>query len=135
MAVLRFRVMVKRLLTPRWIAFTLVVIVAVVAMFALAWWQWARYESVGGSLQNLAYTVQWPLFAVFAVYLWWRLLRDAGKEPEPVRPKPEDELPPLAPKVVSRPIPLLAAPEPVDEELESYNRYLSQLSPPSEQGR
>jgi DNA-binding transcriptional regulator of glucitol operon len=123
--------MVKRLLTPRWIAFTLFVVAAVVAMVALGWWQWQRYEAIGGSLQNLAYTVQWPLFAAFAVYLWWRLLRDAVKgdaEPETPPAKPEDELPPLPPKVVTRSIPLLAAPEPADEELASYNRYLSELN-------
>jgi cytochrome oxidase assembly protein ShyY1 len=30
-------------------------------------------------LQNYAYAVQWVLFAGFAVFLWWRALRDASR--------------------------------------------------------
>ena len=119
--------MVKRLLTPRWIAFTLLVLVAAVGMCALGWWQWARYHEAGGSWQNLAYTVQWPLFGAFAVYLWWRLLRDAGKEVPPPPPDPVATLPPLPPKVIPRQL-LLAAPPPPDSELDEYNRYLSRLN-------
>jgi hypothetical protein len=119
--------MFKRLLTPRWIAFTVLVAVAAVGMCVLGWWQWTRYEAAGGSWQNLAYTVQWPLFAAFAVYVWWRLLRDAGREPPPPPPDPVASLPPLPPKVVSRQL-LLAAPPPPDDELDAYNRYLSQLN-------
>lgn len=44
-------------------------------------------------LQNYAYAVQWVLFAGFAVFLWWRMLRDAARrerepdaEPEPGQP-------------------------------------------------
>jgi hypothetical protein len=119
--------MVKRLLTPRWIAFTLLVVVAAVGMCALGWWQWARYQEAGGSWQNLAYTVQWPLFAVFAVVVWFRLLRDAGRETPAAPPDPVASLPPLPPKVVPRQL-LLAAPPPPDEELDEYNRYLSRLN-------
>lgn len=35
------------------------------------------------ALRNLLYALEWWVFAVFAVYLWWRWLRDA------VRPSPE----------------------------------------------
>jgi surfeit locus 1 family protein len=31
----------------------------------------------GFALQNLSYAVQWWLFAAFAVFFWWRLVRDA----------------------------------------------------------
>ncbi len=104
----------RRLLTPRWVAFTLLVVVAVCAFLFMAWWQLHRFESSTGSWQNLGYTLQWPFFAAFAVYLWWRLLRDAGRpssgddagrvEGSPstslaVADEPADSfLPPLAPK-------------------------------------
>jgi hypothetical protein len=72
----------RRLLTPRWIAFTIVVVLAVVAFLFLAWWQLSRFE-LSGSWQNFGYTLQWPFFAAFAVYLWWKLLRESASPPDP----------------------------------------------------
>lgn len=69
--------MVRKLLTPAWAAFSLLMLAAVGVCALLCRWQWERYSSADGSLQNLAYTVQWPIFAAFAVYVWWRVLRDA----------------------------------------------------------
>jgi DNA-binding transcriptional regulator of glucitol operon len=74
----------RRLLTPRWIAFTIIVVLAVAAFLFLAWWQLSRFESTTGSWQNLGYTLQWPFFAAFAVYLWWKLLRDPASSPDDV---------------------------------------------------
>lgn len=34
----------------------------------------------GFALQNLSYALQWWLFAAFAVYLWWRVVRDASAQ-------------------------------------------------------
>jgi DNA-binding transcriptional regulator of glucitol operon len=73
----------RRLLTLRWIGFTLLVIAAVATFLFLAWWQLRRYESWSGDWQNLGYALQWPFFAVFAVYLWWRLLRDGDPSAQP----------------------------------------------------
>jgi hypothetical protein len=39
----------------------------------LAWWQWTRYESASGTLQNLGYVLQWPLFGVFPGFMFWRI--------------------------------------------------------------
>jgi DNA-binding transcriptional regulator of glucitol operon len=72
----------RRLLTPRWIAFTLFVAAAATAFLFMAWWQLIRFESSSGSWQNLGYTLQWPFFAAFAVYVWWKLLRDTGQPAE-----------------------------------------------------
>lgn len=72
----------RRLLTPRWIAFTLIMLAAVTACLLLARWQYERFESISGTWQNLGYTLQWPFFAAFAVYVWWRLLRDSVVPPQ-----------------------------------------------------
>lgn len=40
-------------------------------------------RALGGNDLSWAYTVEWPLFAVFAVYVWWRLLHDDGSDPAP----------------------------------------------------
>jgi DNA-binding transcriptional regulator of glucitol operon len=146
----------RRLLTPRWIGFTGLVLLAVVAFLFLAWWQLSRFESTSGSWQNLGYTLQWPFFAAFAVYLWWKLLRDPGApqnservgtdvsgegRPESVtRGAEEGEradgvlpggddavLPPLPSK---RPVgsdQWAGQAEPADPELEAYNDYLEAL--------
>jgi cytochrome oxidase assembly protein ShyY1 len=33
-------------------------------------------EGGGLALQNLSYAIQWWLFALFGLFLWWRLVRD-----------------------------------------------------------
>lgn len=72
-------VMKRLLLTPRWIAFTLLMAAIATACMVLGWWQFQRYREGGGSFQNLGYTLNWPLFGAFGAYLWWRLLRDAAR--------------------------------------------------------
>lgn len=51
----------------------------------LAWWQWDRYESASGTLQNLGYVLQWPLFGIFPAFMFWRIRkysrRSGGAEP------------------------------------------------------
>jgi len=44
--------------------------IAVLATFALAWWQWTRFRSGSGTFQNLGYALQWPLFGAFFVYAY-----------------------------------------------------------------
>jgi len=51
------------------------VIVAALACLALGWWQWQRFESASGTGQNLGYALQWPLFAGFAVFAYFRFVR------------------------------------------------------------
>ncbi len=41
----------------------------------LAAWQWQRAGSAMGSALNIGYGLQWPVFAVFFGYMWWRFLR------------------------------------------------------------
>jgi DNA-binding transcriptional regulator of glucitol operon len=60
--------------TPRWIAWHVLMVIAVVTCVWLGEWQWLRSQ-VTGSLQNLAYALQWPLFAVFFAVMWWRMMR------------------------------------------------------------
>jgi hypothetical protein len=50
------------------------VILSVLVMLWLGSWQLHRAES-GNSL-SWAYTFEWPLFAIFAVYFWVKTIRD-----------------------------------------------------------
>src|SRR5436305_6353991 len=45
-------------------------------MLRLGWWQWDRATSPTGGLQNYAYALQWPLFAVFAIVVYVKTMRE-----------------------------------------------------------
>ena len=48
----------------------LLLIAAAVTCLLLARWQWERYQSGTGTLQNLGYALQWPCFALFFIYAY-----------------------------------------------------------------
>ena len=56
---------------------------AAAGCLALAWWQWTRFESASGTFQNLGYALQWPLFAGFCVYAYYKFVRYEEAPPEP----------------------------------------------------
>lgn len=120
----------------RQLLLAVVVAAFVVACLRLGWWQLQRYNA-GGSWQNLGYTLQWPTFALFVIFMVWRLRklereRGQGERPEQ-RPgqRPEQRPPGLAPSAAARPRPVTSqrqeADEP-DDELAAYNRYLAELN-------
>ncbi|MGA8296590.1 MAG: hypothetical protein WB770_06075 [Acidimicrobiales bacterium] len=41
---------------------------------ALGWWQLER--ALGGNTLSWAYTFEWPFFAGYAVYVWWRIIHE-----------------------------------------------------------
>lgn len=58
---------------------------AVLATIGLAWWQWERWSSGGGSFQNLGYAMQWPAFGAFFIiayrkYMEYERERVLGEE-------------------------------------------------------
>ena len=111
----------RRLLTPRWLAWHAFAVVAALVMLRLGLWQWHRSQTTH-SAQNLGYALQWPAFAVFAVVVWLRVCRDAVKGPPEARP---------APARTPRPEPAAAVVPVTDEEdpeLAAYNRYLARLN-------
>jgi hypothetical protein len=45
-------------------------------------------RAVGGNALSWAYVFEWPLFAVFAVYMWWNLLHGGrGRRRPPATPR------------------------------------------------
>ncbi|MFQ6229129.1 transcriptional regulator [Nocardia sp. NPDC002869] len=73
-------------------ALVLLVVVLALAALALGWWQWERFSSASGTAQNLGYALQWPLFAGFALFAYFRFVRleteTAGTEPSGVSTEP-----------------------------------------------
>ena len=103
----------------------LIALVAVAALgcLALGWWQWTRFESAGGTAQNLGYALQWPLFAGFVVYAYRRFvqLEQAGPQPAPAAERLREIPPGLLP---ARP---QSRPE-TDPAMSEYNQYLAELN-------
>lgn len=65
----------RLLVSPRWLAWHVLTLGAMATCGFLAAWQWGRAGSAMGSAVNVGYGLQWPLFAVFFGYMWWRFLR------------------------------------------------------------
>ncbi|MFD1815542.1 transcriptional regulator [Rhodococcus gannanensis] len=108
------------------------VIVAAAACLALGYWQWTRFEAVGGNGQNLGYAFQWPLFAAFVVYAYRRFVQLEDSDPEDqqriVHGEEQREIPAdLLPQRTTAVAESLDADDPGDEAHQAYNNYLAQL--------
>jgi hypothetical protein len=99
--------------SPRAIGLHVVIIVIVPAFAALCTWQ--VYRALGGNDLSWAYVFEWPFFAGYAIYMWWRLLHEA----------PDG--------TATAPVMAGAAPEAVENEdvvsdRAAYNDYLTALA-------
>ena len=63
--------------TPRAIKIHLTLAVLAPAFVALFWWQ--LHRALAGNGLSWAYTIEWPVFLVYAVFMWWRLLHDTAE--------------------------------------------------------
>ncbi len=114
--------MLRRFTTPRWLGLHALLLISLVVLGRVGWWQLDKARGAG-DWQNYGYAVQWWLFAGFAVFLWVKLLLDEldpGRV-EARREKDEADLP-----VVQRTAPPPAEDE--DDELAAYNRHLAELA-------
>jgi DNA-binding transcriptional regulator of glucitol operon len=117
----RWKVSTTRRRRPALIA---LVIVGAAGCLALAWWQWTRFESASGSFQNLGYALQWPMFAGFVVYAYYKFVRYEDAPPEPTKRDTVTEIPDgLLPQK-----PDSATLSDDDPALREYNAYLAELA-------
>lgn len=93
---------------------------------ALAWWQWSRYESNSGTFLNLGYALQWPMFAAFCVYAYYKFVRyEEAPPPAPGSNRPTEIPAGLLPE---RPRPASVDGDGDDPTLAEYNAYLAELA-------
>jgi DNA-binding transcriptional regulator of glucitol operon len=113
---------VKAFLSPKWLGWHALLLVSLVVLGRIGWWQWqtARAEN---DWQNYGYAVQWWLFAGFAVFLWVKLVLDE-LDPSRIRREPERPLP----QPDRRPRAQVAVEDDEDDELAAYNRHLARLA-------
>jgi hypothetical protein len=73
----------RRLLTPGWLVRHAVAALLVVGFLGLGWWQISR--AAEGNTLSWGYAVEWPVFAGFVVFLWYREARATvrGVHPPP----------------------------------------------------
>ncbi|MGH8989544.1 MAG: hypothetical protein ACRDXC_13285, partial [Acidimicrobiales bacterium] len=64
----------RKYLTWRCIGLHVLVVVLVPGFLVAGWWQY--HVALGGNDLSWVYTVEWPFFAVYAVYIWWKLIHD-----------------------------------------------------------
>jgi DNA-binding transcriptional regulator of glucitol operon len=107
---------VRRFFTPGWLGLHLIAIVLIGVFLLAGWWQLTRAQ--GGNLQSWAYVIEWPMFAIFVVAMWVRMVRDElrGEKPEPRSIVP------------GRAAPQVEIDDENDEELAAYNRRLARLN-------
>jgi hypothetical protein len=119
------------LITPRWLAWHLFMVVAVIGMLWLGDWQ--LHRALGGNGLSWAYTFEWPLFAIFAVVFWARTIHDEFRPPVTAEPGgPDVALPARAFPAGAAAAAAAAGPNGVpvteeDAELAAYNAYLARL--------
>lgn len=60
-------------------------VILTAACLVLGWWQIDRAR--GGNALSFGYAIEWPAFAIFVVFVWYREIRNqrAGTPAKPVR--------------------------------------------------
>ncbi|MCO6004891.1 hypothetical protein NE236_07850 [Actinoallomurus purpureus] len=109
----------RRFFKPGWLGLHLIAIVLIGVFLLAGWWQLARAQ--GGNLQSWAYVIEWPMFAIFVVAMWVRMVRDElrGETGDPGTVTPSGAAPSRRHAAID---------DGDDEELAAYNRRLARLN-------
>jgi DNA-binding transcriptional regulator of glucitol operon len=142
----------KGLWTPAWIARHALALVLVIGFLGLGWWQFSR--AAGGNTLSWGYAFEWPVFAAFVVFIWFREVQlerrrshpsaqEQTAPPVPDAPAHDSHAttgraaatsadPVVGPQVrLGRPVRVPAAAARTDDddpELAAYNAYLAWLN-------
>ena len=79
-------------------------VVVVTAFGLLARWQ--VHRALSGNSLSWAYAFEWPFFALYALYMWWKLLHDGEESERAPAPQTDEEA----------------------RALDEYNRWLADLN-------
>ncbi len=112
--------------TRRAVKLHVVILIVVPAFMALCVWQLSR--ALAGNSLSWAYVFEWPLFAAYAVYMWWRFVHEAaeGAAPPVAAHDPAGDHASATAEQASAYDPSEEAEE--DAELAAYNTYLAELA-------
>lgn len=114
-------------------------IVLVAGCLGLGWWQIGR--AARGNALSFGYAFEWPVFALFVIFIWYREVRldlygpggpsGRGEPSGPDEEAPPVESPPEVPRLLSS-VPARRQPaeraQDADPRLRAYNEYLAWLN-------
>ena len=140
---------IRRVMTWRWVLVHLAAVLLVAGFLLLGWWQITRAAS--GNALSFGYAIEWPVFAGFVIFVWFREVRKvvraeaaaSGAPPVPVDGVPADAA--LMDAVAADAVPEQTAParpptrrrrprneaaydDRDDPDLAAYNHYLAWLN-------
>jgi len=109
-------------------------VILTAACLVLGWWQIDRAR--GGNALSFGYAIEWPAFAIFVVFVWYREIRNqrAGTPPEPVRisepvlVRAKDTAPVEVAVASTASTVSTVSTDEADPELAEYNRLLAWLT-------
>lgn len=112
-----------RWLSRRAIALHLAVTLWVPGCLVAGWWQVTR--ALDGNTLSYLYSVEWPVFALVGIWVWWSLLHT---DPESVGARAQRRLAAEQARAGLLPPSPQRRREDEDEELAAYNDQLAQLA-------
>ncbi|MFI5936902.1 hypothetical protein [Actinoplanes sp. NPDC051494] len=122
----------RGLWTPAWIARHVFAVVLIVSFLGLGWWQFSR--ATEGNALSWGYTFEWPVFALFVGFIWFREVQQELRSGRPAagdEPAEEIETADAERVTIRRPVRVSTAqrtPAEEDPELAAYNDYLAWLN-------
>jgi hypothetical protein len=87
------------------------------------------FRALGGNTLSWLYVFEWPFFAGFSIYMWWKLLNESYGGPTRSGPTRSGGGPKASAGDSS------AAAEESDEALRAWNQYLAEMSDAEDQGQ
>ncbi|WP_033323039.1 hypothetical protein [Actinomadura atramentaria] len=111
----------RRFLTPGWLGLHAIAIVLCLSFLVFGWWQLDRAQA--GNDRSWAYVFEWPVFSIFVVVMWVKMIRDERSGVQPPSATPIEE--PAEAKITRQ---IIRQQEEEDPSLAAYNRYLARLN-------
>jgi hypothetical protein len=85
---------------------------------------WQVHRALGGNDLSWAYVFEWPFFAAYAIYMWWRPLHEIP----PPGTQPSETLRSSSPSPPDEPDNAADADDADESDRAAYNEYLSELA-------
>jgi hypothetical protein len=129
---------VRRFFRPGWLGLHALAIALITAFLGFGWWQLQRAET--GNMRSWGYTFEWPMFAIFVVVMWIKMMYDEVHDDGDKDGEIGTAAPPLVASGVTGPsgngqAGRLGQDHDADPELAAYNRYLARLNDEAQRHR